>query len=48
VVPGRRSTVQDGRERVVIENVLPQVEEGRYPIKRVIGESVTVSGRHLL
>jgi hypothetical protein len=35
--------VQDGRERVVIENVLPQVEEGRYPIKRVIGESVTVS-----
>jgi starch synthase (maltosyl-transferring) len=35
--------VQDGRERVVIENVLPQVEEGRYSIKRVIGESVTVS-----
>jgi starch synthase (maltosyl-transferring) len=35
--------VQDGRERVVIENVLPQVEEGRYPIKRVIGETVTVT-----
>jgi starch synthase (maltosyl-transferring) len=35
--------VQDGRARVVVENVLPQVEEGRYPIKRVVGEEVVVS-----
>jgi starch synthase (maltosyl-transferring) len=28
--------------RVVIENVKPEVEEGSYPIKRVIGESVIV------
>jgi starch synthase (maltosyl-transferring) len=35
--------VHDGRERVVIEHVLPQVEEGRYPIKRVIGETVSVT-----
>jgi starch synthase (maltosyl-transferring) len=30
----------DGRRRVVIENLLPRVDEGRYPIRRVIGESV--------
>jgi starch synthase (maltosyl-transferring) len=29
-------------KRVVIENVEPEVEEGVYPIKRVIGESVVV------
>jgi starch synthase (maltosyl-transferring) len=28
--------------RVVIENVTPQVDGGRFPIKRVIGESVSV------
>ncbi|MEJ2033819.1 MAG: alpha-1,4-glucan--maltose-1-phosphate maltosyltransferase [Deltaproteobacteria bacterium] len=33
---------QDGRKRVVITNVTPEVDEGRYPIKRVVGEKVTV------
>ena len=28
--------------RVVIENVTPQVDGGRFPIKRVVGESVSV------
>ncbi len=28
--------------RVVIENVTPQVDGGRFPIKRIIGESVSV------
>jgi len=29
--------------RVVIENVLPQVDGGRFPVKRVVGETVTVT-----
>lgn len=32
----------EGRRRVVIEHVEPQVDNGRFPIKRTIGESVTV------
>jgi starch synthase (maltosyl-transferring) len=31
-----------GRNRVAIENVQPQVDGGRFPIKRVIGEAVIV------
>jgi starch synthase (maltosyl-transferring) len=31
-----------GRCRVVIENVSPEIEAGRFPIKRVIGEHVVV------
>ncbi|MHB8623975.1 MAG: alpha-1,4-glucan--maltose-1-phosphate maltosyltransferase [Sulfuricaulis sp.] len=32
----------DGRCRVVIEDVTPQVDDGRFPIKRALGESVIV------
>lgn len=32
----------DGRRRVVIENVQPEIESGRFPIKRVIGQNVEV------
>lgn len=32
----------EGRKRVVIENVTPQLEGGRYAIKRTIGETVVV------
>jgi len=32
----------DGRARAVIENVRPEVDNGRYPIKRTVGEAVTV------
>ena len=32
----------DGRRRVVIERVQPQIDCGRFPIKRVIGETVVV------
>lgn len=32
----------DGRKRVVIENVTPQIEEGHFPAKRVVGEEVAV------
>ncbi|UCH53610.1 MAG: alpha-1,4-glucan--maltose-1-phosphate maltosyltransferase [Pseudomonadota bacterium] len=31
-----------GRRRVVIENVRPQIDDGRFPIKRVVGERVVV------
>jgi starch synthase (maltosyl-transferring) len=33
----------EGRKRVVIEKVQPQVDCGRYPAKRIIGDSVTVT-----
>jgi len=32
----------DGRSRVIIEGLSPQNDGGRYPVKRVIGEEVTV------
>ncbi len=32
----------DGRKRVVIEGLKPEIDCGRYPIKRVIGEQVVV------
>lgn len=32
----------EGRYRVVIENVTPQINEGRFPIKRTVDESVVV------
>ena len=33
----------DGRRRVVIQNIKPQVDGGRFPVKRVIGQEVAVS-----
>ena len=32
----------EGRQRVIIENVKPEIEGGTYPIKRIIGEKVVV------
>ncbi len=32
----------DGRRRVVIETVRPEIDGGRFPIKRVVGQSVMV------
>ena len=34
--------VKEGRRRVVIEHVTPEIEGGRYPAKRVVGEEVVV------
>ncbi|MFT5165904.1 MAG: starch synthase (maltosyl-transferring) [Saprospiraceae bacterium] len=31
------------RERVIIENVKPQIDGGRYPIKRIVGEQIKIS-----
>src|ERR1700735_5930476 len=36
------SRVADGRGRVAIERVLPQIDCGRFPIKRIVGETVVV------
>ena len=35
-------TGMEGRRRVVIENVSPEVDGGRYPVKRTVGEDVVV------
>ena len=32
----------DGRRRVVIENVQPEIDSGRFPIKRVMGQIIEV------
>jgi len=35
--------IEDGRKRVVIENVKPEIDYGRFPAKRVVGEKVEVT-----
>src|SRR5919197_3600055 len=32
----------EGRRRVVIEAVMPEIDHGRFPARRVVGETVTV------
>jgi len=41
-MPPLSNTVSDGRSRVVIENLTPEIDGGLFPIKRTRGESVTV------
>jgi starch synthase (maltosyl-transferring) len=38
----RTPTLLDVRRRAIIENVQPQVDGGRFPIKRAVGEAVIV------
>ena len=33
---------EDGRKRIIIEHVRPQIDGGRFPAKRVVGEEVLV------
>ena len=33
---------QEGRNRVVIEGITPEIDGGRFPIKRIIGEEIVV------
>ena len=35
--------MDQGRARIVIEHPQPEIDNGRYPIKRVVGERVTVT-----
>ena len=41
-MPDSVALPQEGRTRAIIENVSPRIDGGRYPIKRVLGESVLV------
>jgi hypothetical protein len=34
--------LETGRQRVIIEGVQPEINGGRYPIKRTVGEQVQV------
>jgi starch synthase (maltosyl-transferring) len=38
----RKIAANDGRRRAVIEGVLPEVDGGRFPIKRVLGDRIEV------
>ncbi len=38
----RNALEQDGRTRVIIENVTPRVDDGAFPIKRIVGDTVIV------
>ena len=40
--PPRGPRPRDGRARVIIENVVPNVDAGRFPAKRSVGETVRV------
>ena len=40
--PGR-STVVDGRRRVVVAAVRPELDGGRFPVKRVVGDVLDVA-----
>ena len=42
IMPGSGYFPEDGRKRVVIENVAPEIDCGRFPIKRVAGDIVAV------
>jgi starch synthase (maltosyl-transferring) len=33
----------EGRRRVIIEEIQPTIDNGRYPIKRIVGDTVTIS-----
>jgi starch synthase (maltosyl-transferring) len=41
--PDLPPTSPDGRVRIVIEDVAPHVDHGRYPVKRVVGEQLRVT-----
>jgi starch synthase (maltosyl-transferring) len=40
---GQDDVPQNGRQRVIIERLTPEIDGGRFPIKRVAGDSVTVT-----
>ncbi len=39
---GLSAAIGEGRRRVVIERVTPEIDCGRYPIKRVVGDTIVV------
>src|SRR6188768_2650603 len=41
-MPRQSNIAREGRERVVIEGVTPEIDGGEFPIKRIRGEPVVV------
>jgi starch synthase (maltosyl-transferring) len=41
-VKDQRTPGEDGRRRAVVEGLSPQVDDGRFPIKRTVGDRVVV------
>src|SRR6266566_6284369 len=41
-IPEPAQLPEEGRRRVVIEGVRPEIDCGRFPIKRTVGETVVV------
>ncbi|MFM8322565.1 MAG: alpha-1,4-glucan--maltose-1-phosphate maltosyltransferase [Chloroflexota bacterium] len=39
--------IQDGRKRVIIEDVTPEIDGGRFPIKRIVGDRVVIEANIL-
>ncbi len=37
---------EEGRSRVIIEGVTPEIDGGRFPIKRIVGDETRGRGRH--
>jgi len=38
----KTSAIMDSQLRVVIANVQPEIEHGRFPLKRTVGEKIVV------
>ena len=38
------SLIETGRRRVLIQKVAPEIDGGGFPIKRIVGQPVRVSG----
>ncbi len=36
------ASIGDGRARVLVQGVLPEIDGGRYPIKRIVGDRLVV------
>ncbi len=41
-MPRTKTTPKDGRRRVVIEGVSPEIDGGAFPVRRAVGEAVSV------
>src|SRR3984885_969400 len=44
---GSAAGIREGRVRAVIDAVLPAVDGGRFPVKRIVGEAVAIEAHCL-
>jgi len=42
IVEKKKSSPNCGAARIAIENIAPKVEDGQFPVRRIVGESLTV------